>query len=144
MPAVAGNHQIRTDLHRASRGSRLYSNDSITVANQANALVPHPKLETIEALSAPGQEVQKIPLRHQRDKFAMGGQQPKIGDVKVEIADARADRCYLLVRKLEQAVEQTQFVHYVEGRRVDSVTTKIPEEVIVLFENRYLDACARQ
>jgi hypothetical protein len=74
----------------------------------------------------------------------MGGDEPEIGGVKVEIADARADRCYSLVRKLEKAIEQSQLLHYLEGRRVDGITTEIPEKVLVLFENRYFDAGARQ
>jgi hypothetical protein len=35
-------------------------------------------------------------------------------------------------------------MHYVESGRVDRVTTEIPEKILVLFEDRYFDACARQ
>src|SRR5439155_16142354 len=50
----------------------------------------------------------------------------------------------LLVRKLQEVVEQPQLVHDVERRRVDRVAPEVPEEIGVLLEHEDGDAGARQ
>ncbi len=50
----------------------------------------------------------------------------------------------LLVRQLEELVEQAELAHHVEGRGMDGVAAEIAQEVGVLLEHDHVDAGARQ
>jgi hypothetical protein len=70
-----------------------------------------------------------------------------MGEVRERIfllAEERAQGRRLLVRQLEELVEQAELVHHVEGRRVDGVATKVAQEVGMLLEHDHVDAGTRQ
>src|SRR5271169_5625084 len=48
------------------------------------------------------------------------------------------------MRKLQEPVDQAQFVHDLQRRGMHGITTKITEEVGVLFQNHRLDAGAAE
>jgi hypothetical protein len=50
----------------------------------------------------------------------------------------------LLVRQLQELIEQAKLVHDVEGRRVHGVATEVAQEVAVLLQHHGLHAGARQ
>src|SRR5205814_5790347 len=50
----------------------------------------------------------------------------------------------LVVRQLEEIVEQAEFFHHVERRGMDGVAAEIAQEVAVLFEHHDLHARTRQ
>ena len=73
MTAIAPDHEVRSDLHAFSAGCLSpHPGDLFSIAGQIDGLVLHSEVETREILGLPGKKIQKIPLRHQRDKFAMG------------------------------------------------------------------------
>ena len=56
----------------------------------------------------------------------------------------RLELAHLLVRQLEEFVEQAQLVHHLERRGVDGVAAKVAQEVRVLLQDDDVDAGARQ
>jgi hypothetical protein len=60
------------------------------------------------------------------------------------ISDDAAKLCHLFVRELEELVQEAEFVHHVQRRGVNRVTSEVPEEIAVLFQHRDRDSCASQ
>ena len=50
----------------------------------------------------------------------------------------------VVMRQLEEFVEQAEFVHHVQGRGMDRVAAEVAQEVTVLFQHHDLDPRARQ
>ena len=65
----------------------------------------------------------------------MCGDVPEVGGLKSVIADDAADGSQLLVGDLQEFFEKTEFVHQFESGRMDRMAAKIPEKIVVLFEN---------
>ena len=59
-------------------------------------------------------------------------------------AERAAERVRLLVRQLEEFVEQAELVHHLERRGMDRVAAKVAQEVGVLLQHHDVDAGARQ
>src|SRR5207248_6249446 len=72
--AVAADHEVRPDFNlRSAASPRLDSCDLFSIANQIDSLMLHSQIESGKFHCLSGKKVQKIPLRHQRDKLAMCG-----------------------------------------------------------------------
>jgi hypothetical protein len=91
-----------------------------------------------------GQEVEEVPLRHQRDEFAMGRQMAKIHHRHALRADLSGQRFDLLMRQFQERVDQAQFAHQLERRRMNRVPAEIAEEVRMLLQHHDVDAGARE
>ena len=91
-----------------------------------------------------GYEFQKVPLRHQRDEFAMHGQVLEVADDQVVISYLQRQFPHRRMRKFEELVEQSEFVHHFERRRMDGVAPEIAQEILVLLEHDDGHALARQ
>ena len=52
------------------------------------------------------EEVQKIPLRHQRHKLARPRHMAEIRHIELGVADDHAQRSYLLMRQLQKLPQQ--------------------------------------
>ena len=96
------------------------------------------------ALAAIGEEVEEVPLRHQRDELAAGRQVGEIRESISPTAEICADAASFLVRQLEELVEQTELAHHVEGRGMDDVAAEVAQEVAMLLEHDDVDAGARE
>ena len=68
----------------------------------------------------------------------------KIGHLKLFGADLRGQRFDLLMRQLQELVEQAQFVHELERRGMNRVAAEIAEEIGVLLQHHDTNARARQ
>src|SRR4051794_1810963 len=90
------------------------------------------------------EEIEKIPLRHQRDKAAACRQMAEIGERDLGIADDAVQLADLLVRQREKRIEQAKLVHDLQGRRVDRVAAEIAQEIAVFLEYDDIDPGARQ
>src|SRR5438132_14226883 len=75
------------------------------------------------------EKVQKIPLRHERDKFAARRQPREIGDRDTVAVDYAAQFADLLMRELEKFVKQSELVHQFESGRMNGVATEIATEI---------------
>ena len=83
-------------------------------------------------------------MRHQRDEFAAGRQMAEVGDLDALGADLAGQRFDLLMRQFQELVDQTQFVHQLERRRMNRVTAEIAEEVRMLLQHHDTDSGAGQ
>ena len=87
------------------------------------------------------EEVEEVPLRHERGELAVRGQVAEIGGLKGIVAIDASGAFNLLMRLAKEIVQQAEFVKHIEGRWVHGVAAEIAEEVAVLFE--YGDRHAR-
>ena len=72
------------------------------------------------------------------------GRWREIGEGDHLVADDSADLAHLLVRQLEERLEQAKLVHHLQRRGVDRVAAEIAQEVRVLLQNDDIDAGARE
>jgi hypothetical protein len=61
------------------------------------------------------EEVQEIPLRHEGDELAARGEMREVRNLNHRLADLRRESMNLLVRKLEEGVEELQLMDDLEG-----------------------------
>ena len=91
-----------------------------------------------------GEKIEKVPLRHQRDETAMGRQMGEIGKDDALVADLPGELAHLLMRALEEIVEDAELVHDLERRGMDGVAAEIAQEIGVLLQHHDIDAGAGQ
>ncbi len=91
-----------------------------------------------------GKEIEKIPLRHQRNELAAGRQMGEIRKRVFAVAEERADGRRFLMRQLEKLVEQAELAHDVERRGMDGIAAEVAQEVGVFLEHDDIDAGARE
>ena len=60
------------------------------------------------------------------------------------VADLPAELAHLLMRQLQEVVEQAELVHHLERRGMDGVAAEVAQEIGVLLEHHDVDAGARQ
>ena len=87
-----------------------------------------------------GDEVEEVPLRHERDELAVRRQVLKSATGTSSPPTTPLTIAGLLVRPLQELVEQTELVQDLERRRMDRVAAEIPEEVAVLLEHDNVDS----
>ena len=104
----------------------------------------HHQMECRIFATALGQEVQEIPLRHQRDELAVGWETREIRDLDRRARDSYARSLELVVRKREKVVEPTQLVKKFQRRRMHGIAAKIAEEVRIFLQDDHVDAGTRQ
>src|SRR5262249_17833676 len=90
------------------------------------------------------EEIQKVPLRHQRNKLAMRRHASEICDLKAVAAGDTADGLQLLMRHCQELVQNSKFVHQFQGGGMDRISTEVAKEILVLFEHTDVYAFARQ
>ena len=144
MPPVASDDEIGPDLKRpVGRGGPHAGNPSVAL-DQVDRFGPHTQMKRGIALAPVGEKVEEVPLGHQRDEFATGWQLPEIRECILVAAEICAERGLLMVRQLQEVVEQAELAHDVEGRGMDGVAAKVAQEVSMLLEHDNVDAGARE
>ncbi len=100
--------------------------------------------ERREAAGLPGHELEKVPLRHERDEG-------KSRRNPLERNRERLTGCRLqlhapdsAMRQLQELVSQAELVHQLQRRRVNGVAAEVAEKVAVFLENDDVDARARE
>ncbi len=68
----------------------------------------------------------------------------KIGDDDALVADLAGELMHLLMRALEEIVEDAELVHHLKRRGVDGVAAEVAQEIGVLLQHHDIDAGARQ
>src|SRR5262249_60363113 len=121
-----------------------HATDAAVILDQVDRIRLHAQMERRIALAAIGEEVEEVPLRHQRDELAAGRQVGEIRESISPTAEICADAASFLVRQLEELVEQTELAHHVEGRGMDDVAAEVAQEVAMLLEHDDVDAGARE
>ena len=90
MTAVAADREISADRERAVRRRRAHAGDPPVLLDQVRRLGLHAQIERRIALALLGEEIEEVPLRHQRDEFATGWQMAEIRDLNMFGADLAA------------------------------------------------------
>ena len=145
MPAVAADGEIGAHLERASGVVGAHAGDAAALLDQIGRLRPHAQMERRITLAVLGEEIEEIPLRHQRDELAAGRQVAEIGDGISRVAERmRRSVAAFSCGSLQELVEQAELVHQLERRGMDGVAAEIAQEVGVLLEHDDVDAGARQ
>ena len=78
------------------------------------------------------------------DEPAMRRQMREVGERELGVTEPGLEAGDLLVRKLEKRLEQAELMHHLQGRGMDGVAAKIPQEIRMLFQHDDLDAGPRQ
>jgi len=130
----------------ADFAARLRSDpdDPLILLNQVHRLAVHPEVERWVAARLVGEEVEEMPLRHQRDELAGCRQVAEIRDGDALVGDPRGDARHLVVRAREKGVEQPQLGHQLERGGVDRVAAKVAQEIAVLFDHDGADPGASE
>ena len=87
MPAIASDHKRRMDLHPAVGCLGSNARDFVAVPDEIPCLGLHEKFEGGIGFCLVGKQIQKIPLRHERDELGACGQMGEIGKSGFEIAE---------------------------------------------------------
>src|SRR6516225_7169143 len=135
MTAIAGNGQIGTDFDFTFRRLCAHNTNLPIVENQVGRLRAHPQVESPKAPAVFGQEIEEIPLRHERDEFAMHRQVLEMSHDEVVVPDLHRQLAHLRMRKLEELFEQSEFVHHFKRRGVDGVATEIAQKIRMFFKH---------
>src|ERR1700761_3259392 len=84
--SIAGDNKVGLDIDFSGRGLDLNAVHSSICFQKARDGMSHAQIEGREAFSMFSQKIQKIPLWHQRNEFALNGKMGKIGCCKREIS----------------------------------------------------------
>ena len=68
----------------------------------------------------------------------------EIGDGDALAADIGGQLAHLLMRPLEEFIEQPELGHHLQRRGVDGVAAEVAQEIGVLLEHEHVDARARE
>ena len=102
MPAVAADGERGADRQRAVRRLGAQPDDAAAFLDQVGGFGIHVQMEAFVALALLSEEIEKVPLRHQRHEFAVRRQMGEIGHRHALGADLGADPFDLLVRHFEE------------------------------------------
>ena len=119
----------------ALRRLDLDANDARAVLDEFSHFRVHAQIETWKALAVRREEIEKVPLRHQRDETAMRRQMREIGHHHAIGADQPGEMIDLFMRQLEEFVDQAEFKDQLQRRRVNRVTAEVAQEVRVFFQH---------
>src|SRR5262249_38520016 len=103
--------------------------DAAVLLDQTGRLGAHVQIEVRIALAPLGQEVEEVPLRHQGDEFAVGRQMREVGDLHASVADDAGEMFDLLMRQLEELVQQPELMDEFERGGMDGVAAEVAQEV---------------
>ena len=142
MAAVGAHYQVRPDLQQSLWSLRDHAGDPPVILDQAGYVGSHSELEGGIALRLFGQEVEKVPLRHEGNETAAGGQAGKIGQHNLRVAHLRRELPELLVRQFQQLLKEAKFVHDFEGGGMKGVAAEVAQEIGMLLEDYNLDSGA--
>ena len=82
-----------------------------------------------------GEEIEEVPLGHERNEFGVSGKVGEVGHSDGSVADQAGHTGDFGVGKLEELLEETELMEELESRGMDGVTAKVAEEVCVFFED---------
>ena len=80
MPPIGANDEVCAHFHFATRSFCTHADYALILNQQIDDFGFHVQLKGRETLGTIGEEIQKIPLRHEGDKFAARREFREIGD----------------------------------------------------------------
>ena len=143
MAAVAADGEVGSDLEVAVGRGPAHADDAPRFLDQAGDVGARAQRERRQLPRLVGDEIEELPLRHHRDERIARRQAAEVAELDVLVAEPAADHLELLVRALQELVEQAELVHDAQRRRVDGVAAEIAQEVGMLLEHHRAHAGAR-
>ena len=138
---VAGHDEVGPDAQLAVGVTGLHPHDTAFFLDHARALRAQQQAKARAALGLVAQEVEELPLRHERDEAAgHRAQALEVGQAHTLAGDGGMQTAHLVVRTRQEGVKQPQVGHDLQGRRMDGVAPEVAQEVGVLLEHRHVDA----
>ena len=110
--AVGTDDEIGPDLQRPFRRLGMQAEHAAMLGDEIGDARAHPEMKARIAARLLGEKIQKVPLRHQGDEAAMRRQMREIGNDHALIADQRRKLAQLLMRALEEGVDDAERVHH--------------------------------
>ena len=144
MAPVAADHEVSADRKRPVWRLGDQADNAAVLFDEIGRLGLHAQVECRVTLAVLGEEVEEVPLRHQRDEFAVRRQMAEIDHLNVFGADLRGQRFDLLMRQLQEFIDQAKFDHQFERRGMNRVAAEIAEEIGVLLQHDHVDASTSQ
>ena len=141
---VGADDEIGPDLERPLRRLGLKAEHTAILHDEVGDARAHLEVKARIAARLLGEEIEKVPLRHQSDEAAMRRQMREIGEGHALVTDLTRERAHLLMRALEEIVENAELVHDLERRGMDGVAAEIAQEIGVLLQHHDIDAGAGQ
>src|SRR4029078_9956298 len=114
MAATAANGETGADVQLAVRRRHVNADDAPVLLDQTGRLCAHAQIESLIEPGMSGDEIEEIPLRHQRDEFAVHWQVFEVADNDAIFADLHGNLAYHRVRQLKEFVEQAELVHHLQ------------------------------
>jgi hypothetical protein len=109
--SVCADHEICVHFEFALRRGCSHADDPLIFKKQVGHLDFRSQTKRRAAPRMFGNEIQKIPLRHEGDEFAVRRQMRKIRDSRFFGAEVHVNLPHLLMRLAQELFEQTEFVH---------------------------------
>src|SRR5215472_17421446 len=113
--AIATHHEFRANLHLSAVVAGNHACNALAVSFEVHHFVLHQQLKRGKPLSMTGNEVQKIPLRHERHEFTLCRHTAKIGHFERGISEDDSERLHPLMGHLEELLEQPEFPEYLKS-----------------------------
>jgi hypothetical protein len=139
MATVTSDREFAANFDRPLRRIGVDTDNRVARPDQIGCIRVHHDLERGKSLAALAQEIEKIPLRHEGDEGVFDVQPAEIRDANCGRPKLALHLLQLLMRKLQEAVDQAQLVHHLQRRGMHGIATKIPEEICVLLQHQRLD-----
>ena len=144
MTAVCANHQFGANINGTKLSFSAHADDAVAFGDYIGRFRLHTQIKFGIALGMVGHKVQKVPLRHQGDEFAVPGHVREIADDKSHAANFGGQFAKLVMGNFQEFIEQAKLVHQLESGRMYRVTSEIAQEVCVFFEDQNFYAGSRK
>src|SRR6266481_2249172 len=144
MPSIRADDEICPYIQLATRRFCADADYAIVLYQQIDDLGLHVQLEIRKSFCVGGDEIEKVPLRHERDEFAARGELGEISDGYNLPVDHGAQLSHFLMRLLQEFIKQAEFVHQLERGRMNGVAAEVAVEIGVLLKHCHLHAGPRE
>ena len=141
---VCTDSQLGSDLKGAIPCRRSHPDDLAVLFQEPGHLGVHQEVERGIALRSLGDEIEEVPLRHERDELAMSREVSEVGDGHFDVPDVAAQLSSFLVRPFEEFVKEPKLVQDFQRGGMNRITAEIPQEVSMFFEDRDIDPGPRE
>ena len=142
--AIGADDEIGPDLERTLRRLGMKTKHTAMLHDEVGDARAHLEMKARVAARLLGEEIEKVPLRHQGDEAAMRRQMREVCNDDPLVADQTRKLAHLLVRAFEEGVENAELVHDLERGGMDGVAAKVAQEIGVLLQHHDVDAGAGQ
>jgi hypothetical protein len=142
--AIGANDQICSHFDWSGWCLSSNAHNPAILVDESRDLSLHSQVERRIAAAFLGEEVEEIPLWHERHEAALRSQIRHVTQYDRLASNTSADSRDLLVRPFQELFEQTKLVHHLKCRGMNGIAPEVAQEIGVLLQNEDLDSGPRQ